>query len=162
MPISSHRASHSGSRLGRPARIGNSVCGRFRVSLYSGVSEHMGDVLCHWVLKIWGSGAARSLKRLVPAARWDQSAGHVIRIMIAVRFIMTRLIGAHPAGVQRGVPRFLEKKAFRNLFKRPLRDELVFCCSADLPTPLGPRTFQRAKWFWGFWFMRSPGFVGLG
>ena len=30
---SCQRASHSGSRLGRPARIGKSVFGRFRVSL---------------------------------------------------------------------------------------------------------------------------------
>ena len=44
--------------------------------------------------------------RLVPAARQSQSAGHVIRMMIANRCIMRRVIGRAPGGVQsRGKPR---------------------------------------------------------
>src|SRR6056297_994234 len=69
MPIFSQRSSHSGSRFGSPARIGNAVCGRFRVSLYSGVSAHIGDVLCHLNF-VLGGGAARKSIRHCPGGSY--------------------------------------------------------------------------------------------
>jgi len=43
---------------------------------------------------------------------------------------------------------------------RDLRDKLAFSCSADLPTPLALRIFQRAKWFWGFGLCARLGLSG--